>query len=184
MLCPYCSHTELKVIDSRDSKDGEAIKRRRKCLKCNKRFTTVEKILKLDLEVQKTNGETEVFNLLKIKRSIMKCCDKRPITLEHIDNVTQDIILDLKKSETGVISSTDIGKNVMCHLFKLDKMAFLKYAIVHHKYNSFEEFTQYLEKLQQFPDHIEEFEESIIKQLVNKERLDDETLNVDYNLNK
>lgn len=169
MLCPYCSNTDLKVIDSRDSKDGETIKRRRECLTCNKRFTTIEKILKLDLEVQKTNGEIEVFNLQKIKKSLMKSCDKRPVTLEQIDNLTQAVILDLKKSESGVINSVDIGKTVMCHLFKIDKMAFLKYAIVHHKYNSFDEFTQYLEKLQQFPDHVEDFEESILKQLQSKE---------------
>ena len=168
MLCPYCSNAEMKVIDSRDSKDGETIKRRRECLKCGKRFTTIEKIQKLDLEVQKTNGTVESFNMQKIKRSLMKCCDKRPITLEQIDTLTQGVVLDLKKGDSGLITSVDIGKTVMCHLFKLDKMAFLKYAIVHHKYNSFDEFTQYLEKLQQFPDHVEDFEESIMKELQKK----------------
>ncbi len=169
MLCPYCNNSELKVIDSRDSKDGESIKRRRECLICNKRFTTIEKVLKLDLEVMKQNGEVEVFNLQKIKKSLLKSCDKRPITLEQIDNLTQDVIMDLKKEESGCINSVDIGKTVMCHLFTIDKIAFLKYAIVHHNYNSLEEFTQYLDKLKEYPSHIEDFEVALQKHIQSKE---------------
>ena len=170
MLCPYCSNTEIKVLDSRDSKDGESIKRRRECLTCSKRFTTIERVLKLDLEVLKQNGEIEDFNLQKIKRSILKCCDKRPITLEQIDNLTQEVIMDLKKEDSGCINSIDIGKTVMCHLFKIDKIAFLKYAIVHHNYNSLEEFTQYLDKLKEYPSHIEDFEKALERHIQNKQK--------------
>ena len=81
MNCPYCNHNDTKVIDSRESKDGNTVKRRRECLNCEKRYSTVEKFLKLDLEVQKASVEIEVFNLSKIKISLLKACDKRPVTL-------------------------------------------------------------------------------------------------------
>ncbi|MFP4402583.1 MAG: transcriptional regulator NrdR [Candidatus Nanoarchaeia archaeon] len=168
MLCPYCGTEELKVVDSRDSKDGENIKRRRECLSCNKRFSTIEKILKLDLEVQKSSGEIEEFNIQKIKKSLLKCCDKRPITLEQIDIITQQVISDLKKERGRVISSTHIGNSVMCQLFSVDKIAFLKYAIVHHNYNSLDEFTTYLEKLKEYPTHMEEFQNEIFTHLQKK----------------
>lgn len=168
MLCPYCGNEELKVIDSRDSKDGENIKRRRECLSCHKRFSTIEKILKLDLEVQKSNKEIEEFNIQKIKKSLLKCCDKRPVTLEQIDAITQRVISDLKKEKSGVISSTHIGNSVMCQLFSVDKIAFLKYAIVHHNYNSLDEFTSYLEKLKEYPSHMEEFQNEIFTHIQQK----------------
>jgi len=76
MKCPYCNYEDIKVIDSRESKDGSTIKRRRECLNCQKRFSTIEKLLKLDLEVSKSNGEVEVFNLHKIKNSLLKACEK------------------------------------------------------------------------------------------------------------
>lgn len=169
MLCPYCGSEELKVIDSRDSKDGENIKRRRECLSCSKRFSTIEKIIKLDLEVQKSSGEIEEFNIQKIKKSLLKCCDKRPITLEQIDQLTQKVMSDLKKEQKGLITSQDIGNAVMCELFITDKIAFLKYAIVHHKYNSLEDFTQYLEKLKEYPTHMEEFQKEIVKHIQEKD---------------
>lgn len=168
MMCPYCGNEELKVIDSRDSKDGENIKRRRECLKCNKRFSTIEKILKLDLEVLKSDGSVEEFNIQKIKKSLLKCCEKRPVTLEQIDEITQFVLGDLKKSGGGVINSSDIGNSVMCELFKVDKIAFLKYAIVHHKYNSLDEFTTYLEKLKEYPRHMDEFQKEIVKHIQEK----------------
>lgn len=174
MLCPYCGNENVKVIDSRDSKDGETIKRRRECLNCNKRFSTIEKILKLDLEVMKSNGEVEEFNMQKIKKSLLKCCEKRPITLEQIDIIAQKVLSDLKKGDKGIINSGDIGNEVMCQLFQVDKIAFLKYAIVHHKYNSLDEFTTYLEKLKEYPNHIDEFQKEIIKHIQEKQGLESE----------
>lgn len=152
MNCPYCNHNETKVIDSRESKDGSSIKRRRQCFNCEKRFSTVEKILKLDLEVKKTNGQIEVFNLQKIKKSLLKACEKRPVTLEQIELIVEDIIIDIKKLDKDTILTKDVGKIVLMNLKKLDEIAFLKYAIVHNNYNSMGEFVGEIEQLKSFDE--------------------------------
>ncbi len=150
MNCPYCNCEETKVIDSRESKDGSSIKRRRECLKCEKRFSTLEKILKLDLEVLKSNGDVEEFNFQKIKRSIMKACEKRPITLEQIEVVLENILSDIKKIELQQLPTTQIGKMVLRNLKEVDEIAFLKFAIVHNNYGSMKDFIGEIEKLNDF----------------------------------
>jgi transcriptional repressor NrdR len=140
MNCPYCNNIETKVIDSRESKDGSSIKRRRECEKCEKRFSTVEKVLKLDLEVKKSTGAIEEFNLQKIKNSLLKSCEKRPVTLEQIERVLEQIMQDLKEVEGSVIPTTTVGKIVLKNLRKLDEIAFLKFAIVHNDYSTLDEF--------------------------------------------
>ena len=150
MMCPYCSNEETKVIDSRESKDGGSIKRRRQCLNCDKRFSTAEKVLKLDLEVRKSNGFVEVFSLSKIKNSIIKAGEKRPITLEKIEEILESVVRDLKKVEDSEIPTKYVGKIVLRHLKNVDEMAFLKYAIVHNNYETINEFIDEIEELKQF----------------------------------
>jgi len=150
MNCPYCNYNETKVIDSRESKDGNSIKRRRECLKCNKRYSTIEKLLKLDLEVEKSNGDVEVFNLPKLKKSLLKACDKRPITLEQIENVLQKVLDDLKKVKEQLISTSVVGNMVLKNLKELDDIAFLKYAIVHNNYDSMKDFINEIDNLKNF----------------------------------
>jgi len=150
MNCPYCNYNETKVIDSRESKDGNSIKRRRECLKCNKRYSTIEKLLKLDLEVEKSNGDVEVFNLPKLKKSLLKACDKRPITLEQIENVLQKVLDDLKKVKEQLISTSVVGNMVLKNLNELDDIAFLKYAIVHNNYDSMKDFINEIDNLKNF----------------------------------
>ena len=150
MNCPYCNNPETKVNDSRESKDGTFIKRRRECIKCEKRFSTVEKVLKLDLEVEKSNGEIEVFNLQKIKRSLLKSCEKRPITLEQIEDIISNILNDLKKVNETKIPTSVVGKIVLKNLKDIDEIAFLKFAIVHNNYESMNEFSREINKLKSF----------------------------------
>lgn len=150
MNCPYCNHQETKVSDSRESKDGSTIKRRRECLRCEKRFSTIEKVLKLDLEVQKSDGHIEEFNLQKIKKSILKACEKRPITLEQIDDILNKILEDMKKVEDTLIPTTTVGKIVLKTLKDIDEIAFLKFAIVHNNYSSLTEFISEIERLKTF----------------------------------
>ena len=147
MKCPYCGSIELKVLDSRDSKDQLSIKRRRECLDCNKRFSTIEKILKLDLEVEKASKELEYFNINKIKNSLLKSCDKRPITLEQIDQLLNKILSNIKEIKENPLKTSDIGTIVQKNLKELDEMAFIKYAIVHNNYESIKEFRKELIKL-------------------------------------
>lgn len=150
MKCPYCEHTDTRVSDSRESKDQTSIKRRRECQNCEKRFSTYEKVLKLDLEVKKSNGQIEEFNIQKIKRSLLKSCEKRPITLEQIENVLDSIIKDLKKVKEEHIPTQAIGKFVLKNIKDLDEIAFLKYAIVHNNYASMNDFMKEIDKIKDF----------------------------------
>ena len=150
MNCPYCTNADIKVIDSRESKDGSSIKRRRECLNCSKRFSTIEKILKLDLEVRKANGDVEEFNLQKIKKSLLKACEKRPVTLEEIEKITENILKDLKKVEEPGIPTSVVGAIVLRNLKKVDEIAFLRYIIVHNNYQSLNEFMQEVGELKNF----------------------------------
>ena len=150
MKCPYCEHTDTKVLDSRESKDQTSIKRRRVCQNCEKRFSTYEKVLKLDLEVKKSNGKIEEFNIQKIKRSLLKSCEKRPITLEQIENVLDAVLKDLKKVQEDHIPTQAIGKFVLKNIKDLDEIAFLKYAIVHNNYSSMNDFMKEIDKIKDF----------------------------------
>lgn len=150
MNCPYCSGPNIKVIDSREAKDGSTIKRRRECLDCQKRFSTIEKVLKLDLEVKKSDGTIEEFNISKIKKSLLKACDKRPITLEQIQEVISSILDDLKKVTEDPLPTKSVGKVVLKNLKELDEIAFLKFAIVHNDYGSMNEFMSEIERLSSF----------------------------------
>jgi len=147
MKCPYCNSDNTKVSDSRESKDGSSIKRRRECLDCTKRFSTIEKILKLDLEVLKSNSEIQDFNLTKIRKSLMKACEKRPITLEQIETILDLILEDLKQIQKNPISTTQVGQVVLHRLKEFDEIAYLKFAIVHNNYNSMSEFVKEIEHL-------------------------------------
>ena len=122
----------------------------RSCGACEKRFTTIEKVLKLDLEVVKSNGDVQEFNLSKIRKSILKCCDKRPVTLEQIEIVLEKILEDLKKVEISQLKTTDIGKIVLKNLKEIDEIAYLRFAIVHNNYSSMVDFMNELEKLKSF----------------------------------
>lgn len=150
MNCPYCNNLETKVVDSRESKDGSTIKRRRECLECEKRFSTIERILKLDMEVEKSNGDIEVFNLQKIKTSLLKACEKRPITLEQIEDILKNILNDLKKVTSSKISTSIVGSIVLKNLKDVDEISFLKFAIIHNHYNSINEFTKEFNSLKSY----------------------------------
>lgn len=150
MKCPYCENEDTKVIDSREAKDQSSIKRRRECANCLKRFSTIEKVLKLDLEVKKASGDIEEFNISKIRKSLLKACTKRPITLEQIEDIITKIIKDLKNIESQLIPTTVVGKIVLKNLKEVDDMAFLKYAIVHNNYDNMKEFVDEIEELKNF----------------------------------
>lgn len=150
MNCPYCNFDDTKVVDSRESKDKSSIKRRRECQNCLKRFSTIEKVLKLDLEVKKSNGEVEFFNLAKIKKSLLKACDKRPVTLEQIEEIKTRILEDLKRVNEKPIRTCLVGEIVLKNLKDYDEMAFLKYAIVYNNYSSMTQFIKEIENLKNF----------------------------------
>lgn len=137
MLCPFCGNEETKVTDKRDSKDET--RRRRECLKCNKRFTTYEKIEPAELFVIKKDGRRELFSREKLKNGMMRACEKRAVSQEQIDKALAFIEEKLKQ-EGKEVSSHLIGEMVMRQLKKLDKVAYIRFASVYKDFKDVEEY--------------------------------------------
>ena len=146
MLCPYCSHAETKVLDTRESYD-KTTRRRRECLKCSKRFTTYERIETIDLRVIKKNGNIEAFDRSKIRKGMLKACEKRPIKFEKIESIVNEIESELKNQESTEIPTKFIGQLVMEKLKKLDKVAYIRFASVYREFTDLKSFEKELGKL-------------------------------------
>jgi len=144
MQCPFCSNTETKVIDKRDS--GALTRRRRECLKCEKRFNTSEGLEHSDLRVVKKSGNREEFNADKLKRGLTKACEKRPITEEQITKMIVSIEEKLKKKGKE-IKSEQIGELVANELRKLDKVAYIRFASVYKEFTDISDFKKEIREL-------------------------------------
>ena len=147
MKCPYCSSMENKVVDSRLTKEGEAIRRRRESLGCSGRFTTYEYIEDVSLVVTKSDGRREPFNRKKLTKGIALACNKRPISTEQIDRVVDRIIQELYKSAEKDVPSKGIGQIVMAELRELDEVAYVRFASV---YKQFKDKNEFLDELKDF----------------------------------
>ncbi len=139
MKCPYCSNAESKVIDKRNTDLEIAIRRRRECLKCQKRFTTYERV-ETDLMVIKKDGRREQYGRDKLKAGIKKSCEKRPVTQEQIEKIIDDIENVLREQPTSEIKSNFIGQLVMKYLKRIDKVAFVRFASVYKEFSDPEDF--------------------------------------------
>ncbi|MBT4577290.1 transcriptional repressor NrdR [Candidatus Woesearchaeota archaeon] len=146
MLCPYCQKEETKVIDSRETENFEATRRRRECLKCSKRFTTYERV-ETDLKVIKKDGSTQQYNRDKLIRSISIPCEKRPIDEETINQITNRIEAVLRNKPKSEVTSKVIGELSMRALKKLDKIAYIRFASVYRDFEDIESFEAELIKL-------------------------------------
>lgn len=149
MICPYCFSNNTVVIDSRESEDGEVVRRRRKCEDCSRRFTTYERVEGLDLKVVKKDGTKENFNREKIKRGLIKATWKRPVTLEQIDELIIEVEKILRTGDTKEIKSWQIGNLVINRLKKLDKLGYLLFATVYRDFEDLEDFKQELAKIEE-----------------------------------
>jgi transcriptional repressor NrdR len=147
MKCPYCGATETKVIDKRETENLEATRRRRECLKCEKRFTTYERIENIELLVVKKNGVREQFDRQKLSKGILRCCIKRPISQEKIDGVVDYVESELRNRESTEIKSREVGDIVMKRLKRIDKVAYIRFASVYRDFADLEEFEKELKKL-------------------------------------
>ncbi len=145
MRCLYCNCTESKVIDSRSADDERTIRRRRECMGCGRRFTTYETIEVAPILVVKNDGTRQAFDVGKVKRGIIKACEKRPVPIEKIDAVAEDIAKRIYNSMEQEISSKKIGEMVMEELQKLDEVAYVRYASV---YRSFKDISSFMSELQ------------------------------------
>lgn len=140
MKCIYCNHPESKVVDSRSTTEGNSIRRRRECLNCSKRFTTYETIEMSPMLVIKSGGERQPFDKEKIKRGLIKACEKRPVTMEQIDNMVLAIEKKAHNNLRQEIESGQIGNLVMETLKEVDKVAYIRFASV---YRQFEDVTSF-----------------------------------------
>lgn len=147
MKCPFCSHLEDKVIDSRLSKEGNAIRRRRECLGCERRFTTYEVIEDVMPVVIKKDGRREPFDRQKILHGLKKACEKRPISMEVLEGIIDDIERKIQESSEKEIPSSTIGEEVMRRLQDLDEVAYVRFASVYRQFKDINEFMKELKDI-------------------------------------
>ncbi len=147
MKCPFCGHQEDKVMDSRPSKGGSAIRRRRECLKCEKRFTTYEQIEEILPMVVKRDGRREPFDRLKIVTGIRKAVEKRPVSSEKIETAVDDIENVLMERAAKEINSTEIGEMVIGRLKDMDDVAYVRFASVYRQFKDIGAFMDEVKKL-------------------------------------
>lgn len=148
MQCPLCNKEETKVIDSRVASDGFAIRRRRECLSCKSRFSTLEQMEILDAKVEKNDGTTESYDRAKLEKGLQKALEKRPISQEQFSQLISEIERDIQKKITdNTISSKEIGKIVIRKLKKYDQIAYIRFASVYRQFEDVEEFKEVLKKL-------------------------------------
>lgn len=140
MVCPYCSSTEHSVLESRTSEDGRSIRRRRECAKCHKRFTTYERAEGVDLTVIKKDGTREPFDREKIRKGVAKATWKRPITMEQIEEIINDVEQKLRRRKSTEVKSWEIGTLVINRLKKIDKVGYLLFASVYKDFGGLEDF--------------------------------------------
>lgn len=147
MKCPYCGSTEHKVVDTRETPDDSAIRRRRECLKCEKRFTSYERVEHVEIIVIKKSGARVPFDRAKILSGIVHACGKRPVTYEKIQEVVGDIESQIRNSDSVEIKTTEIGDLVMKALKKLDKVAYIRFASVYKQFEDLDDFSDEVKKL-------------------------------------
>ena len=144
MRCPFCGHLEDKVVDSREAKDGDAIRRRRECLECGRRFTSYERIDEIPYMVVKKDGRRETFDRNKIMSGLMRACEKRPISTAQLEEIVDEVEKEVQDSLDREVNTNEIGKIIMRRLKNLDKVAYVRFASV---YLEFEDVSAFMTEL-------------------------------------
>ena len=147
MKCPYCEHDSTKVLDSRSTEDGHSIRRRRECEKCQRRFTTYEKVEAIIIMVIKKDGSREAFDGSKIANGIIKACEKRPVNRAQIEKIVSKIEKGINNTMEKEISSTFIGELIMDELKDLDQVAYVRFASVYRQFTDINTFISEIEGL-------------------------------------
>ena len=147
MRCPQCGHEEDKVVDSRPSQDGHAVRRRRECLKCGQRFTTYEYVEQLTLTVIKSDGRREPFDRNKVLYGIKLACNKRPVTKKEMESIVDEVESSINARFRGEVSSQEIGELVMNKLRETDEIAYVRFASVYRKFKDKTEFIEEMKRL-------------------------------------
>jgi transcriptional repressor NrdR len=147
MKCPYCGSTESEVVETRASEDVDTIRRRRECLKCEKRFTTYERIENVNLVVIKKDGKREQFNRDKLKSGIARSCEKTAVSMEAIEKIVTEIERELRGADSVEVESKKIGQMVAARLKKIDKVAYIRFSSVFKRFVDVEDFEEEVKKL-------------------------------------
>jgi len=147
MKCPFCGHQEDKVVDSRASADGRSIRRRRECLGCGKRFTTYEHVEEQPLMVIKKDGRREPFDRHKVLAGLVKACEKRPVGMEDLERLVDELERELSRQFEREVPSREIGERVMRQLHALDPVAYVRFASVYREFKDVEQFMRELKEL-------------------------------------
>lgn len=148
MRCIQCGSLEDKVIDSRMSKDGTTIRRRRACLQCSYRYTTYEQIERTELRVVKRDGTRETLNREKLLRGLVKACEKRPVSMDRLDRAVEEILAELHKDHLSECPSDIIGAKVMDKLHDIDPVAYVRYVSVYRQFDDVGQFIREIQKLE------------------------------------
>ena len=147
MKCPYCGEIDNKVIDSRMSKDGNVIRRRRECLVCTRRFTTYEHIEEVPITIIKKDGRREVFNREKVRQGMQRACEKRPVSINIIEEFIENLERDLRETGEKEIPSYQIGEKIMAGLHGMDDVAYVRFASVYREFKDVNDFVDELKSL-------------------------------------
>ena len=154
MRCPFCGHLEDKVVDSRESKEGDSIRRRRECLVCSRRFTSYERIDEIPYMVVKKDGKRETFERNKIMAGLLRACEKRPISSTQLESIVDEVEKTVQDSPDRELLTSEIGKIIMRRLKELDKVAYVRFASVYLEFEDVSEFMTELKYLVRSRDKI------------------------------
>ncbi len=155
MKCPFCNHSADKVVDSRESKEGEAIRRRRQCLHCGRRFTSYERVDRIDYRVVKKDGSRERFDREKLLNGLLKACEKRAIATKRLESIADQVEQNLHDSSDKEVSTIDIGEFLMTELKGLDQVAYVRFASVYREFKDANEFVETIRSLLGRKTHVE-----------------------------
>ena len=147
MKCPFCGHLHDKVVDSRESKEGEAIRRRRQCLGCQRRFTSYERIDEIPYMVVKKDGRRERFDRQKVLAGVLKACEKRPVSMVQLETIADKAEVMVQESSEREVSTQTLGEMIMNELKNLDKVAYVRFASVYLDFKDVQEFMSELKDL-------------------------------------
>jgi transcriptional repressor NrdR len=147
MKCPFCEHAESKVVDSRESEEAQSIRRRRECLKCERRFTTYERIDEIPYMIVKKDGRREKFDRGKVQAGLLRACEKRPVSMSQIEEIVNAVEARVLESPDREIPSTQVGEILMTRLRELDKVAYVRFASVYLDFKDVKEFMDELKDL-------------------------------------
>lgn len=147
MNCPFCGHRQDRVVDSRESREGDVVRRRRQCLKCRRRFTTYERTDEVPFMVVKKDGRREKFDRQKVLAGLLKACEKRPIPMAKLAEIVDSVESRLSESADREVSTTEVGEVLMDRLRALDKIAYVRFASVYRDFQDVEAFLNELKNL-------------------------------------